>query len=299
MLVFNLQKAQNTSMNKTQKQLDQDFSIFGAKALEWRRKCELLLPEIDRHQVWKACGFSCIYEYAAKKAGLSRDKVNECLRILKKIEDKPALQVIAQQKGVMAIQPVATIATPETEKFWAEKANEMSKHTLETFVREIRQQDLPGEVKAQVNLNINPKLAKKLDQIQKRADFEELLEKFVDSITEKAPEPVKTASRHIPVHIKTHVINKTNGKCAFPGCQKPYKILHHTQRFALEKIHDPDRLIPLCKAHEELAHLGLIENEEGPTETWKIRKLPNKNSYKFYVDEMVNITKHNAIAAPP
>ncbi len=281
-------------MNEAQRKLNQEFSSYGKEALEWRRKCELLLPEIERLRVWEACGFSSIYEYAAKKAGMSRHTVNECLRVLRKIEDKPALKEVAEKKGFRAVRPVATIATPETDEFWAEKAEKLGVNTLETYVREERK-GLHMEAKLQVSLSIKPELAKRLDQLKKREDFEDLLEKFLDFTEETVPEPVKTKSRHIPVHIKRHVLNKTSGLCAFPGCQKPYKILHHTQRFALEKIHDPTRLVPLCKAHERLAHHGLIQNEEGSPETWSIRKKPDKTHHKFYVDQQVARIRHNAI----
>ncbi len=80
---------------------------------------------------------------------------------------------------------------------------------------------------------------------------------------------------------------RTNGRCSYPGCTKLFKILHHTQRFSLQKIHDPERLHPLCKAHERIAHHGLIEQEENLPEFWKIRKEPDHDSPKFEVDQIV------------
>ncbi|KKQ71410.1 MAG: hypothetical protein UT33_C0009G0001, partial [Candidatus Peregrinibacteria bacterium GW2011_GWC2_39_14] len=81
---------------------------------------------------------------------------------------------------------------------------------------------------------------------------------------------------------------KTNNICAFPGCTKEYKYLHHTWRFALTKTHDPDTLIPLCKAHERLAHAGLIENENLPPENWKIKLETDKTAEKWQkVDKWV------------
>src|SRR3990170_8617878 len=73
-------------------QLHQQFSEYGKNAKEWLRKCALLLPEIAEKQVWRRKGFSSIYEYAAKLAGMSRSSVDEALRVLSRIEDKPALQ---------------------------------------------------------------------------------------------------------------------------------------------------------------------------------------------------------------
>jgi len=114
-----------------------------------------------------------------------------------------------------------------------------------------------------------------------------LLEKFLDSLEEGKPEPVRTGSRNIPAAIKHYSLEKTGGRCAFPGCMRPYEILHHTQRWALEKVHDPDRLVPLCKAHEQLAHMGLIENEHLSPENWRVRMRPDRNAAEFWIDEHV------------
>ncbi|MEK7547614.1 MAG: hypothetical protein AAB540_01840, partial [Patescibacteria group bacterium] len=43
-------------------------------------------------------------------------------------------------------------------------------------------------------------------------------------------------------------------KCSIPNCQKPAKILHHTQRLSLSRTHNPRFLAPLCEDHHEIAH---------------------------------------------
>ena len=114
------------------------FSEYGGNAREWTRKCALLLPEIEKYEVWKKKGFGSIYEYAAKLAGMSRNAVDDALRILRKIEDKPALMKVAEKKGINAVRPVVAVATVENADFWAGKAEIMSKHTLETYIREVQ-----------------------------------------------------------------------------------------------------------------------------------------------------------------
>ena len=94
-------------------------------------------------------------------------------------------------------------------------------------------------------------------------------------------------SRYIPAAVKRYVLAKTNGQCAFPGCVKEAKILHHTERFAVNKWHDPEKIRPMCVAHERLAHLSLIENEEGENENWKVRREVDRNSLAFVVDAEV------------
>lgn len=111
------------------------FSLYGRTAKEWARKCMVLLPEIEKYKVWREKGFSCLYEYAAKLAGLTKNQVNESLRIIKKIEDKPVLIGVLEQKGIWAVRPVASIATKENEGFWAEKVRSMTKNELEVYVK--------------------------------------------------------------------------------------------------------------------------------------------------------------------
>lgn len=287
----------------TENILHQKFVEYGRKAKEWMRKCVLLLLEIEKHRVWEKKGFSSIYEYAAKLAGMSRDQVNEGLRILRKIEDKPELQKIVEKKGVLAIRPVVTIATKETDKFWAEKAKEMSVRTLETYVREIRNQEndfhriirLHVEAsqveKVTLSMELEPEIAQQLEKIKGRGDWNELMKELLrvreEKLESQKPIPVETDSRYIPAKIKKYVLNRTNHTCAFPRCTKPYKILHHTKRFALNKAHHPNQLVPLCKTHERLVHLGLVENEEMPPKFWRLRKEPDRNQLKYQIDRKV------------
>ena len=94
--------------------LHKKFVFYGKNAREWMRKCEMILPEIDRRKIWKKHKYGSIYEYAAKLAGMSRERVTDCLRIHRHIGDKPALLAVAEHKGICALRPVATVATQET-----------------------------------------------------------------------------------------------------------------------------------------------------------------------------------------
>ena len=59
--------------------IHEKFKDFGRNAKEWMRKCVLLLPEIERLKIWEKKGFGSIFEYAAKIAGMSREKVTKGL----------------------------------------------------------------------------------------------------------------------------------------------------------------------------------------------------------------------------
>ncbi len=311
-------------MNESERIIHAQFVHYGRNAREWLKKCALLLPRIEEKRIWRKKGFSSIYEYCAKLAGMSRTSVDEALRVLKKIEDKPELLRVVETHGIQRVRPIAAIATAETAVFWAEKARDMSKNTLETYVRDYRREILPREeisgkenssgVRATAEMevaaalgtsNIDPvarqklliameldsEIAQKLLKLKGAGDWNELMKNLLaareENLEKQKPEQAATKSRHIPANIKHHAIKKTNGQCAYPDCTKPYESLHHTQRFALEKIHDPDRLAPLCKSHERIAHLGLIDNEETPSENWRLRQNHDPNHPKRQVDEMV------------
>jgi hypothetical protein len=283
------------------------------------------LPSIQKNGIWKKLGFQSIHHYAASVAGMSRHQADLALWTVQKIQDKPALLHLAETKGIHAVRPVANVATPQTDAFWAEKANAMSKATLECYVREFRQvsQSYPGtrfpseETSSSANptstmkpsalapptksvmLTLPVPLIRRLDRLRKREDFETLITQFLDQVEAKEeddePEAVETESRAIPTRIRTFVLNRTGKHCAFPGCTQSYYQLHHTQRYALEKVHDPRRLVPLCREHNELAHLGLIENEELLPERWHLRKKADQTAAKWWVDQKVQKRRAAAI----
>lgn len=299
--------------------LHRQFSHYGRNAKEWLRKCALLLPHINRARIWEKKGFSCIYEYAAKLAGMSRNSVDDALRILRRIEDKPELTRVAEVKGLNAVRPVASVATKETAGFWAKKALWMSKHTLETYVKDFLKQtrepteksrtgtgnavEKPhaeaigvesfGPPKVTLEMQLESAVAAQLLKLKGTGDWNTLMKELLAMreahLQAQKPPSVETDSRHIPAAIQKHVLARTNGQCAFPGCAKPHESLHHTQRWLLHNIHDPDRIVPLCKAHERIAHLGLVDNEEASPSTWRLREEPDKAFPKHAVDSLVAI----------
>lgn len=351
--------------SEADKVIHDQFTAYGRNAKEWARKCALLLPEIERRQIWRKRGFGSLFEYAAKLAGMSRNSVEDALRILRKIEDKPALQKVVASRGLNAVRPVVAIATAGTDVFWAGKAREMSKNTLEVYVREYKKLDTAqfgkgmdqcrngecggvnggvgsadrldfrtstaGQPEKFVTMNLTPEVAAELLKLKGRGDWNSLMKELLElrrqKLEEEKPKMEESAARHsqirnpnseekgaeepnmrepnvsavevkmsnlaaaksryIPAKIKKFVIKKTRGQCGYPGCAKPYEILHHTERWALQKNHDPDKLVPLCIAHERIAHHGLIAHEDGPVEQWGILKRPIWWDAKRMVDQTV------------
>ena len=284
-------------LSQQENEIHKQFTEYGRNAKEWLRKCQMLLPLVAKYEIWRHKGFGSIYEYAAKLAGMSRPSVDETLWVMRKIEDKPALLSVVALKGIQSVKPVANVATLETQDYWAQNAMKMPQKVLRTFVREVRPNSWvapktqPDEL--DVTLHLKPDLARRLEQLKKHERFEEQFEELVADLEKRLeevqPEAVKTMSRHMPTAISRFVYARTNGYCAFPRCLKQATSLHHTQRWALEKIHDPSRLHAVCTEHERLAHHGLIENEEGPPHTWRIRSQPDRCDPKFYIDTLVSL----------
>jgi len=283
-------------LNPLEQTFHQQFSEYGRNAKKWARKCVLLLPEIERRQIWRKKKFSSIYEYAAKLAGMNHATVDEALRVLHKLEDMPLLKKVLEEKGLQRVRPVVSIASPETESFWAKKALTMSKNALETYVHDYRLEFLPREGTQSVKLTIDlsPKVLACLEKMRGERSWDDLMIQLLDPMDSvEKPEVVHGESRYIPKKIEDYAWGKMGGLCAHPDCMRVATSLHHTQRFALERVHDPARLQPLCTAHERIAHKGLIENEEESPEKWRIRKEPDKNDPKFYVDTLVSLYRQS------
>ncbi len=277
--------------------IHQKFSEYGMNAREWMRKCAMLLPEIAKRRIWQKKGFSSIFEYAAKLAGMSRHQVEEALWVMKKIEDKPHLTKVVEMKGMGAVRPVLGVATTENEKFWAEKSKKMSRETLRTYVRDFKNQFAEGSQKStefragprKFEMELSDETIAELKKMKGEGSWDELMKEFIEYKKNKIgkPEKVKTASRHIPVKIKRYVSARTNGLCAFPGCEKKHEILHHVDRFALKREHDPDKIVPLCLEHERIVHLGLIENEGMEPKFWRVRRNEDRLDIKHMIDREV------------
>lgn len=309
-----ISSAQASTEKILEKNLHEKFAQYGKNAREWLYKCALLLPEIARLRIWEKKGFSSIYEYAAKLAGMSRSSVDDALWIVRKIEDKPTLKKIAEERGINIIKPIAGIITAENADFWAEKVQNMSVHTLQTYVREFKKapqggtkissdflnvqknyyknQDLFPDIKIeQIIMDLESEIADRLKKLKGDGNWNDLAKKLLEAykaqMEAQKPTSIENAKRHIPAKIKNYVLTKTNGACAFPGCNQSYEILHHTARFSLTHEHNPDTLVPLCKAHERLAHLGLIENEEAASSEWRLRVVPDKSDKKYKIDQKI------------
>jgi len=283
--------APSPSTQLSDKELLKLCEEFGRNAILWRRKFIGLLPEVKRRRLYEKRGFNSIFEFAFKFAGLSQDQVKRALNLEEKFQDKPALHnLLAEGKvSINKLARVVSIATAENDLELAETVKILPREALETFVRDekyARQQgnkmhdfegpnglgkplfevesvhvhtnlpldfELSAKVTEELNrLNaqgkdVNKILAKLLGE--RKAKIEQEKEEIAEEITKQ------TISRHIPAKVKAVLKKEFGTKCSIPNCTKPAQEIHHSQRFALARTHDPRFLAPLCHEHHQLAHL--------------------------------------------
>ena len=121
---------------------------YGKNAKMWKRKFEELLPEVLKRRLYKKHNCVSIYEFAAKLCGLSRDSVDNVIRVYDQLEDKPTLQSLVVEFGWSKLRIVAGVATHETDASWAEKVRVLPKNSLETFVRDLKRQEERKRIEA-------------------------------------------------------------------------------------------------------------------------------------------------------
>ncbi|MFC1655632.1 hypothetical protein ACFL3C_02070 [Patescibacteria group bacterium] len=246
---------------------------IGGKARLWKKRFVATLPEIARRGIHKKKGFATITEFAAKVGGVGKKTVEAVFQVEKRIKDKPALMELLPKVGVNKVRVISSIATKENQKDLAEKVQTMSKPALELFARSQREgikgigQAPPGRKKREhISFGVDEKIALKLRKFKQRIEKERRQAVDWNEVMKALLENVEDDQE----------------RCAFPDCNKPAEEIHHPERYSLTKSHE--NVKPLCKTHHEIAHHGLIENEEGDPTTWRIRKHADRNHPKFWID---------------
>lgn len=124
----------------TNKELFELCKKFGNATLEARRKFAGLLPEVFKRSLFEKKGFSSIYEFAAKLAGMSHGQVDLVIRLERKFKDKPILQkaLIEGEISANKLVRISSIVTVENQKEIFEKAKMLSNRAIEVFVRDVK-----------------------------------------------------------------------------------------------------------------------------------------------------------------
>lgn len=295
---------------------------YGLNAKQWLRKFAGLLPEVYRRQLYKHRSYGSIYEFAAKLAGMSETQVDKIIYIARKLEGKPALKSLLEtgEIGWSKIEKVAYIATPETDKFWVEKVRSLPAATLELYVQKERKSPHMSETQPakwkHISFPISPELKYLLKKTQQELEKEKSQKMSINEVllivlknyktpsynkaaqkviqicptcVQKCEKEKMEARRPIPTAVQNLVRIRQDHRCAFPRCNQPGRIFHHTRRFALVPNHDPAFIVYLCTAHERLAHTGLIGNEQDHPSHWYMRSAPDYTASSYQIDQKVAV----------
>ena len=84
-----------------------------------------------------------MYEFAARLAGMSRDQVDQVLRLEKRLIDKPILRMalVSGEVSVNKLARVVSIATVENQQEILGKVAALSKVALDTFVKDYKREN--------------------------------------------------------------------------------------------------------------------------------------------------------------
>ncbi|MBT6069247.1 hypothetical protein HOG48_05845 [Candidatus Peregrinibacteria bacterium] len=113
---------------------------YGTQTLLWRQRFIGLLPEVNSRCLYEKKGYSSIFEFGKRMAGLSEKQIGLAINLEKRFEDKPALYE-ALTKGEISINKltrIASIATKENEGILTESAKRLSNRALEVLVKDVR-----------------------------------------------------------------------------------------------------------------------------------------------------------------
>ncbi len=275
----------------TNKEIHHRFRELGREHRAIINELVAMLPEIDKREIYREHGCASIYEYAGKFGGLSYSVVQKALWVEEKLTDAPKLKEAIKTEGIHKVALFATLATKENDEALADKVRNMSKPALQELSKELR-----GNAVKKMSIDLDSEMQFLLGKIKRELgieDDEETLKIILQQFSKlgkdipgdrheiprerTAREPQAGAeTRYIPAQQKREAISKTNGKCAYPNCSKPYEHLHHTTPFAHSRNHKT--ITPLCKTHHEYAHNGLITNQSQDPQKWKLI-LDTKTNY--------------------
>lgn len=146
---------------------------YGAGIRMLRRIFAVLLVEVNRRRLHRKHGFESIYMFAAKVGGMNKELVNQILWLAEFLKDKPYLWRQFRIDGWSKVRVVASIATVETDKLWAEKVNILSKPALEELVRYLKKKNLAESEQKQLCNNLF-NFAKNDEDIEQSGNFDQI-----------------------------------------------------------------------------------------------------------------------------
>lgn len=285
--VFNLLNVLFLELLNHSKMNDNQFyklhKKIGSAALNERRKFIGMLPEAYERKLHIKKNYESIFVYAAKLCGLSREQVNRVLNLERKFKDTPVLHTLLVEGKVShyKLDRIASIVTPDNQEELAQQVEVLSRRAVDTMVRDFKIENGLSKPKniceslSGQTLELNEEVQERLENLKEKGlnvnkILMDLLDKREEEIEREKMEIKvdKTESRYIPVRIRKLVEKEYGTVCSAPNCFRKSEELHHTNRFALSKEHNPHFLAPLCKAHHEIAHAVDRKVQENKIMVW-------------------------------
>ena len=139
--------------------------------------------------------------------------------------------------------------------------NGLSKPLIERKSLHVQRLELDEDIENQlfemqekgIDINSFLRVALKKRKAKIEEKKQEIAEEQIKLKNERAKQG-KTPTKYCQIKVKKIIQEEHGTKCSYPGCFKPSKTLHHTQRFGLTGVHDPRFMAPLCEEHHEIAH---------------------------------------------
>lgn len=204
---------------------------YGTKAIAWRRKFIGLLPEVNRRELFLKKGFSDIYEFGARMAGLSREQVQRAIQIEKKFESRGLEELkkvfVEGEASINKMARIASIASKENEGILVDAVKKLSQSAVETLVRDERHlnggdvnensvrahsfdfEKSQGQANLRLDFQLSDKIIHRLNELNAQGrDANKILGEMLDKREEEIAEEVEKVSEEI---VEKEEMKKENG----------------------------------------------------------------------------------------
>lgn len=262
--------------------LHKQFIRLGREKNKIQYKLLQILPEIFKTEIYKKYT-KTIEGYAWRFAQIPYSVTQKTLKLEKHLENKPFLKAAVSQVGIHKVALLASVATIENEEALADKVKNMSKPALQELSKELRNNTSAQcrAVPTTIKIELDEEMTFLFLKLKKKygGNNQEVMKKI---LTEATKQPIQkpspgmritkapaAATRYVSKQIREEALTKSHHRCSYTNCNNPPTVFHHPDRFAKVKNHK--NIKPLCSAHHEFMHNGIVQNETSEPKTWKIK----------------------------
>jgi len=232
------------------------------------------LHEIDERGLHKERGFSSIGDYSMELVGIKPRKAQYLVFIAGRLEALPGIRE-AFEAGELPwtkAREIVSVATPETEAEWLDKARALSNRDLEKAVRRHAGREsgefatvtisMPVEVLAMWNDAYE--LAERLSgsELEKWQVLEPSLAEFLGTHLPAGGAGARETGdeKELPDKVRDAVLDRDGWQCKFPGCTMRKMLdVHHIEFRSRLGSKDLGNKISLCRIHHGLIHRGICK----------------------------------------